>query len=188
MGFQTAVLNNIGFGVPGELYLEGPLRGQPAVLNTGTPANNVIGRAFTIVDDATGSFDTTSDPQPLEVAAGGTGVFAGILANPKVYSNVGTSAGGTLAPNLTLPNGTMVELVQECTGIIVQLGAACAIGDWVYYTDATGVLTTTAPNAAAPASSTRVPGGFVRRFESAAAGLAVISVNDDHLDVPTTGV
>lgn len=186
MGFQTTVLNNIGFGVPGELFLEGPLRGQPGVLNTGTPANNVIGRAFTIVDDATASFDTTADPQPLEVAAGGTGRFAGILANPKVYSNLGV-AGDTLGPTLVLPNGVMVELVQETAGIIVQLGAACAIGDWVYFTNATGILTTTAPNAAAPASSTRVPGGFVRRYESAAAGLAVISLNDDHLDVVTTG-
>lgn len=175
MAFQASVTNNIGFGVVGELYLEGPLRGQPALLNSGTPANNVIGRAFTVVDDGTASFDTAADPQPLEVAAGGTGVFAGILANPKVYASIGTTADGTLASTLALPNGRIVELVQETAGLIVALPAAFAVGDWIWFNQATGVLVSTAPGASAPASSTRVPSGVVERFESAAAGLAVIS-------------
>lgn len=179
MPFQTAIGANIGFGVPGELFLNGPLRAQPARLNTGTPANNVIGRAFTIVTDATGSTDTAADPAPLVVAAGGTGVFAGILANPKVYSNIGTTAGGTLAPNIVLPNNTMVELVQETAGLIVALGAACDIGDWVYFLTATGEIVTAAPGLDnAPANSARVPGGHVVRYNSAAAGLAVIAFND----------
>lgn len=179
MPFQTApILSNIGFGVPGELYLEGPLRAQPGVLNSATPANNVIARAFTLVDDGTASFETSADPQPMEMQAGaptGTPVFAGILANPKVYSNIGTTAGGTLASNLALPNGTIAEFVTQTAGLIVQLPAAFAIGDWIYFTNATGVLTSTAPGATAPAASTRVPGGRVVYFESAAAGLAVIS-------------
>lgn len=172
---QPPIQNNIGFGVPGELYLEGPLRGQPGVLNTTDPTNNVIGRAFTLRDDGTASFDTSADPQPMEMQAGGTGVFAGILANPKVYSSLGTQAGGTLASTLTLPNGTIAEFVTQTAGLIVQLPAAAAEGDWVYFTNATGVLTTTAPGASAPANSTRVPGGRVVYFETAAAGLAVIS-------------
>lgn len=177
--FQTAVTNNIGFGVPGELYLEGPLRAQPGVLNSTDAANNVIGRAFTVRDDATASFDTTADPQPMEMQAGGAGVFAGILANPKVYASYGTAAGGSLASTLTLPNGKIAEFVEETAGIIIQLGAACAVGDFVYFLTATGVLVTAAPGAAAPANSTRVPGGHVVRFESAAAGLAVISLNSN---------
>lgn len=178
MAFQAPPIGNtIGFGVVGELYLEGPLRAQPAVLNSGTPANNVIGRAFTIIDDATASFDTAADPQPLEVGAGGTTVFAGILANPKTQVSLGTAADGTLASTLTLPNGRIVELVQETAGLIVTLPAAFAIGDWIWFNQATGVLVSTAPNASAPASSTRVPNGVVVRFESAAAGLAVIAFN-----------
>lgn len=178
MPFQSIVdTTNIGFGVIGELWLEGPLRAQPGRLDSTDAANNVIGRAFTIKDDATASFDTAADPQPLDVQAGGTTVFAGILGNPKVYASGGTTAGGTLAPTLVLPNNTMVELVQETAGIVVQLPAAFAIGDWVYWTNATGVLVTTAPNASAPANSTRVPNGVVVRFESAAAGLAVIAFN-----------
>lgn len=177
--FQQTVANNIGFGVVGELYLEGPLRAQPGVLNTTDPTNNLVGRAFSVRDDATASFDTTADPQPMEMQAGGTGVFGGILANPKVYASFGTVAGGTLASTLLLPNTTIAEFVQETAGIIVQLPAACAVGDWLYYTNATGVLTTTAPGASAPANSTRVPGGRVVRFESAAAGLAVVSLNSN---------
>lgn len=174
---QPPILNNIGFGVVGELYLEGPLRGQPGILNSTTPANNVIGRAFTIVDDATASFDTAADPQPLEVGAGGSTVFAGILANPKVYSNVGTVADGTLASTLTLPNGRIVELVQETAGLIVTLPEAFAIGDLVWYNTTTGILARTAPGTATLAGHLRVPNGVVVRFESAAAGLAVIAFN-----------
>jgi hypothetical protein len=178
--FQQTIGANIAFGVVGELFLEGPLRAQPAILSSATPANNVIGRAFFILDDATGSYDTIADPQPLEVGAGnvsGTQVFAGILANPKVYANYGT-VGDSLAANLVVPNTTMVELVQESAGIIIQVPAVCAIGDWVYATNATGILTTTAPGASAPALSTRIPGGVITRYESAAAGLAVMALGN----------
>lgn len=176
MAFQSTISNNIAFGIVGALYLEGPLRAQPAVLKSGTPANNVVGRAFTIQDDATASFDTTGDPQPLDVQAGGTGRFAGILADPKVYASYGVT-GNTLGNTLVLPNTTVVELVEQSAGLIVQLPAACAVGDWVYWLTATGELVTAAPGAAAPANSKRVPGGHVVRYESAAAGLAVISLD-----------
>lgn len=176
MTFQSTVSTTIGFGVVGELALDGPLRAQPARLDSASAANNVVGRAFTIKDDATASFDTSDDPQPLDVQAGGTGVFAGILANPKVYPLYGT-AGDSLAASLTLPNNQMVELVQETSGIIIAVGAACAIGDWVWFSQTTGALQTTAPNAAAPGGTTRVPNGRITRYESAAAGLAVMEMN-----------
>lgn len=177
MAFQSTIANNIGFGVVGELFLDGPLRAQPGRLVGATPANNVIGRAFTISDDATATFDTSDDPQPLDVQAGGTGVFAGILANPKVYTTAGTLAGGSLADSLVLPNNTMVELVQECAGLIVSLPGAFAIGDWIWYNTTTGALQSTAPGASAPAGTARVPNGRVTRYESAAAGLAVIELD-----------
>lgn len=182
MAFQSTINANIGFGVVGELFLEGPLRAQPGILNSATPANNVIGRAMYNLADASASFETTADPKPLSVGAGnvaGTQVFAGILANPKVYPNYGVT-GNSLGPNLTVPNGTVVELVQESAGIIIQVPTTVAIGDWVYATNATGVLTTTAPNAAAPANSTRIPGGVIVRYESAAAGLAVMALGNQN--------
>lgn len=177
MAFQSTVSNMLGFGVVGETYLDGPLRAQPGRLDSTSAANNVIGRAFTVKDDATASFDTSADPQPLDVQAGGAGIFAGILANPKVYALQGTTAGGTLAASLTLPNNTMVELVQECAGIIIAVPATCAIGDWVWYSTTTGELQTTAPGASAPAGTARVPNGRITRYESAAAGLAVMELN-----------
>lgn len=177
MTFQSTVSNNIGFGVVGEIFLNGPLRAQPARLDSTDAATNIIGRAATIKDNATASFDTSADPQPLDVEIAGAGVFAGILAMPKNYPLYGTVAGGSLASTLTLPNNTMVELIQECAGLIITLGAACAIGDWVWYSVTTGELQTTAPGAAAPLGTARVPNGRITRYESAAAGLAVMEFN-----------
>lgn len=176
MTFQSSVANNIGFGVVGELAFDGPLRAQPGRLDSASAANNVIGRAFTVKDDATAGYDTAADPQPLDVQAGGTGVFAGILANPKVYPLYGTT-GDTLASSLTLPNNTIGTLVQETAGMIIAVPAACAIGDWVWFDNTTGELQTTAPGASAPAGTTRVPNGRITRYESAAAGLAVMELN-----------
>lgn len=178
MPFQTSVSGQIGFGVVGELAVEGPLVAQPARLDSADAANNVVGRAFTVTSGATGSWTANGDavnPAPMVVAAGGTNPFAGILANPKVYVSGGTLAGGTLAPTLTLPDGTMAELILSHPGVIVALPAASEVGDSVFYTNATGILTTTAPGAAAPAASTG-PIGRVERYDAAGSGLAVISV------------
>lgn len=178
MAFQSSVSAQMGFGVVGELAVEGPLVAQPARIVSGDAANNVVGRAFTVTSGGTGSWDGTSadagDPAPLIAAAGGTNPFAGILANPKVYPGLGTQAGGTLAPTLTLPNNQMAELILEHPGVIVTLAAA-AVGDVVYFANATGILATTAPGAAAPANH-QGPIGRVERYSNAGAGLAVISV------------
>lgn len=180
MAFQTSVAKNIGFGVVGEIALDGPLRVQPAKLTSASAANNVVGRAFTASAGGSASFEASGNPNPVTAAAGGTDPFAGILGFPKVYPLTGTTAGGTLAATLTLPNDTLVELVQETAGMVVALGAAASVGDWLYYTNATGVLTTAAPGTAnAPADSTRVPGGRVERYDGAAAGLAVVSFNSN---------
>lgn len=178
MAFQSTVVGQIGFGVVGELAVEGPLVAQPARIVSGDAANNVVGRAFSVTSGATGSWTANGDavnPAPLVAAAGGTNPFAGILANPKVYPGVGTVAGGTLAPTLALPNNSMGELILSHPGVIVTLPAASEVGDSVYYTNATGVLTTTAPGAAAPASSTG-PIGRVEYFDETGSGLATISV------------
>lgn len=165
----------MAFGVVGELHNDSPHRGQPGVLNTADPANNVIGRALTVVSGATGSWAAgsagASDPKPMIMAAGGAGVFAGILANPKVYVGYG-GATGPLSPSLAVPNGIVIEAVTE-GDIIVAIGAASAPGDSVYYLTATGVLVTTAPGAAAPANSAG-PIGTIERYTNAAASLAVL--------------
>jgi len=180
MSFQSSVLAQIGAGVIGELAFDGPFRGQPAIVHSADAANNVVGRAFTITSGATGSWQAGSagaaNPAAIKVAAGGAGVFAGILANPKVYALVGTAVGGPLAPSLAVPNDIAVELVTE-GDIFVALGAASAPGDVVWYLEATGVLVTSAPGAAQPALTGDYPIGTVQRFTDAAASIAVIHVS-----------
>lgn len=125
MSFQSLVRATLTSGVVGELAFEGPLRAKSAILRSADPLYNVIGRAFTLVSQGVAK-------------AGGTGVFQGLLANPKTYASNGSNA-GTLAPTLTLPNEQQGELVDM--GIMfVSLPAAAAIGDLVQYDNTTGAL------------------------------------------------
>lgn len=155
---QSTVALNQGFGVVGEVVFEGPLRAQPGILK-GTAANIIVGRAFTI-DSADGQF------QP-----GGTGVFGGILSDPKALQSVGTLAGGPLAPTLTVPAGTVGQFVTMGE-IVVALDNAAAIGDGVFFTNATGVLSA----GTASTGQTQIAGAQVKRYANAAAGLAVVSL------------
>ena len=160
MPFQSTVNLAQGFGVVGELLAEGPLIAQPGVTK-GTAANIVVGRAFTI-DTADGQF-----------SPGGTGVFGGILANPKTYASIGTQAGGPLAPTLTLPVGTVGEFVTMTPGICVQLTNAATVGAGVYFVNADGTLAA----GTAGAGQTQIPGAKVLRYSNAAPGLAWIGLN-----------
>jgi hypothetical protein len=131
MTLQSTVALNQGFGLVGELVFEGPLRAQPGVVK-GTAANIVVGRAFTI-DTADGQF------QP-----GGTGVYGGILSNPKALQSVGTAGGGPLAPTLTVPAGTVGEF--STTGeMVLAITNAANPGDKVTFATADGQLSALAP-------------------------------------------
>lgn len=126
MTFQATVANVLGFGVVGEYAFLGPSRAQSASLLSDSAANNVVGRGFTQVSEGV-------------VKAGGTGLFAGILANPKVYASRGTTADGSLAPTLTLANYEQGEFVTM--GILnVALLTAFNIGDGVLMDTTTGEL------------------------------------------------
>lgn len=131
MPFQSTINIEQGFGVIGEILFDGPLRAKPGVLK-GTAANIVVGRAFTI-DAADGQF------QP-----GGTGVFGGILGNPKALASVGTSAGGPLAPTLTVPAGQIGEFVTMGY-VVVSLATAANQGDKVTFSQSTGALSALSP-------------------------------------------
>lgn len=129
--FQSTVNINQAFGVIGGLYKAGTLRAQPGIIDTvGTTNPNRVGRAFTNVPGSDG-----------HMQVGGAGaVFAGILANPKVYALQGTAAGGTLAASLDLPQYAKGEFVYSTTGMIVFLEAAANIGDTVDFDTTTGQL------------------------------------------------
>jgi hypothetical protein len=163
MGFQTTVNQLQGFGVIGDVYDDGPIRSEPFIINSPDAANNVMGRAFTVTSEQ-------------HARAGGTGVFAGFLINPKEQTTSGTSAGGTLAPTETIPNNTVAELLNMGS-MVVSLPAAAAIGDLVLYDTTTGALSTIAPGATYPAG-TLFAHAVVDRWTVSGAGLAVIKVTD----------
>lgn len=170
MAFQSAVNYDLGFGVVGEQFLAGDVRATPANIVSGSAANNVIGRAFTISDDANSSGDAVT------AAAGGTGIFGGILSNPKEYSTAGTAAGGALAPTLTLPNNSIGSLVNVTPGHVITLAGAADVGYWVEFVQATGVLNAIAAGGTVTSGSTIIKGARIERYD-VASGLAVMSLN-----------
>lgn len=138
MTFQSTVNYDYGFGIPGEIVRDGPMRSHPGYLNSGSAANNVFGRAFT--QPAAGG----------AVVAGGTGVFFGLLGNPKQHASFG-GASGPLSPSFALPNNVVADFVYM--GLIVaQLATAAVIGELVTYNTTTGALDSVAPVAAFTAS------------------------------------
>lgn len=141
MAFQTAVNYELGFGVPGALYDDGPVRSAPYELVSTDAAYNVIGAtAFTL------STANPGDGSASGIArAGGTGAFVGILMNPKVYATAGTTA-GALSPSMTLPNYTIAELLTM-GDIIVTIPGPASVGDLVCFDLTTGKLGTYPKNA-----------------------------------------
>jgi len=128
MAFPTTVNTAQAYGIPGELAFEGPLRAKAMILDSADAAYNVFGRAFTTKSEGVAQ-------------AGGTGPFAGILANPKTAVSFGTAAGGPLAPSNVLPNGAVQDIADM--GIMyVTLAAAAKIHDRVFYDNVTGILGT----------------------------------------------
>lgn len=168
MGFQTTVIADIRSGIIGELAFNGPTRAVSAMLDSGAgAANNVVGRAFCY-----------ASAENNTVSAGGAGIFAGILIQPKSHALRGTAVGGTLADSLTLPDGVAVELLQMGEVFVSLTTDGATIGSLVKYADATGIL----DHGAATIGETQVPNATVVRVEpsptAAGAYLAVIRLTN----------
>lgn len=167
MTFQSTVRFDNAFGVVGEIRYDGPKRAKPGLLNTTLPANNVIGRAFTLNGDG------------QTIGAGGTGTFWGILANPKTYAAQGTSAGGTLAPTLTLANNVEAEFVDMGFVIIQPTNTGTLIGMDVHFVQADGTLITVAAGTAPAAGNTKVPNATIDYVpQPNALGMAVVRLTN----------
>ena len=165
MGFQSVVSIQQGFGVPGELFDDSPVRSAAWTLNSALQSYNIIGAtAYTVISQG---FAQAGNP-------GGTFVFAGILVDPKVYALNG-AGGNPLAPSLTLNNFTNAELLTM-GHIIVTLPAAAAIGDWVIFDNTTGALSTVVPGTSLPSGKSWA-NAVVYLYTVTGAGLAVIEVN-----------
>src|SRR5574337_1644429 len=139
MGLQSTVNIPLGFGVPGELIVDGPQRVDSLIVNSAGAEPNNIGYAYT-------KSNSTNIAAVGGTIASGT-VFAGILVNPKVYASVGSSS-NPLAPTLAIPDNAQGEFLTMGT-IVVQLTAAANIGDLVQYNTTTGALSTVAPGGSA---------------------------------------
>lgn len=140
--FQSAVNIFQAFGVVGEILLAGPTRAAPAILDSDAVPQK-IGNAFTWVSGANAGNNSNQNVAGV-AKVGGTGVFAGILVNPKVYAAQGTVAGGTLAPTLVVPDQTIGELLFMGE-IVVSLPGPANQGDLVVYDPLTGDLNSIPP-------------------------------------------
>lgn len=160
MPFQSSVNTAQGYSVPGDIAFNGPTRAATYTLVSASAAYNIVGAtAFTVTSEGV-------------AAAGGTGVFAGILIAPKSYASYGTT-GDTLAPSMLVPNNAPAELLTMGQ-IVVYLPGAAAIGDPIKYNTTTGALGTGAPGAGEAA----VPNAKVTNFTVSGAGLAVITLTN----------
>lgn len=166
--FQSTIYTVTGQGVQGDLYADFPVECLPYVLDSTDAANNIFGNAFTVVSQGVAQ-------------AGGTGVFAGFLVNPKNYAAFG-GVGGPLTPTLTLQNGIQGQLLTM--GLFYAfLPAAAAIGNLVVFDTTTGALQTITPGSALPVG-TAFAYAKVDVLTVTAAGLAILNANPT-LTIPT---
>lgn len=150
MAFPATTIADLVSGIPGEISFDAPYTGVAAVINSASAANNVFGRAMTYVDE---SVET--------VGAGGTGLFAGILVNPKGFAVAELSSTGD-----TVPNGAPVELMREgeCY-VLLSAGTAVTIGDPIYFVNADGTIGA----GTATTGQTQITGATVFRHNPSAA-------------------
>lgn len=166
--FQSTIFTLTGQGVQGDLYGDQPVRCLPYVLNSASAANNIFGNAFTVVSQGVAQ-------------AGGTGVFAGFLVNPKNHASFGGSA-GPLSPTLQLSNGEQAQMLTM--GLFYAfLPAPANIGDLVVFNTTTGALQTIAPGNPLPVG-TAFAYAFVDVLTVTASGLAIINATPT-LTIPT---
>jgi len=165
---QTTVTANLGFGSVGSIYSTSPLRVVPGVLNSADAANNVFGRAFSVATAG----DGTATGTVSKYAAGGTsGLRMAIMVSPKEQVSLGTTAGGSLAASLALPNGEVSSFLTMGE-VVVSIAGAVALTDAVKYNTTTGVIGTGAPGG----GEAVLTGAKFTRWANAAAGLAVLEM------------
>lgn len=165
--FQSTVNIVLGFGIPGELIVDGPQRVDSLTLDN---VGGFIGTAFT-------KSNTTDIASAGGVITDGSVVFAGILVNPKVYASYGAPGGNPLDPTLFLGPNTQGEFLTMGT-IVVTLNGAANIGDLVQYNETTGALSAITPGTSPGAGYALVPNAVVWQYPQSATGLAAIRLTN----------
>lgn len=119
-----------------------------------------VGRAF--------SYDSTDKSLAVQ---GGTGIFAGILVNPKVYTHSGLDA------TLVVENGKTGEL---CTfgRIVIKPANSAVVGYSAYRDDSTGAISAYS-GTGSQSGKTLIPNSqFILVDSTSPNGLAVLSINN----------
>ena len=157
MAFPSSVISDLVSGIPGEIAFDAPYTGITAIVDTTTEANNVFGRAFTYKTESVES-----------VQAGGTGLFAGLMVNPKAHA-INTLA----ATTDSVSNGRVSEFcVEGEVYVLLSAGTAVTIGDPVFFVNADGTLGA----GTAAAGQTQIAGATVVRHNPSAANAPSLAV------------
>lgn len=162
--FQSAVNVTLGFGVIGELIVDGPQRAEPLILDS---TGGTIGNFFTK------SNSTGVATQGGTIGAGI--VLAGFLVNPKEFASFGGTS--PLDPTLTLAGNKQGVFLTMGT-IVVSVTGAANIGDLVQYNTTTGALSCVAPSASATVGNALIPNCVVYRYPTSATGLIAVRITN----------
>lgn len=169
MAFQNKVNIEQGFGVPGDIHLDSPMRTESLIIDSKGANPNVVGYAFT--KDA-----KTNIAQVGGTVASGR-VFAGILVNSKEYPSYGT-AKGALEPSLAIADNTHGDFMTM-GDVVVRVTTKCDIGDLVAYDTTTGELSTVAAGGSASGGKALIPNAVVYRYPvTGNGGLTVIRLTN----------
>lgn len=165
--FQSTININLGFGIPGELIVDGPQRVDSLTLGS---TAGTIGLAFT-------KSNTTNVASMGGTITPGTSVFAGILVNPKTYALDGYNSSSQLDPSMTLAPYSQGEFLTMGT-IVVNIVGAANIGDLIQYNNTTGVLSAVVPGGTVTAGNTFIPNAVIWNYPTTATGLTAIRITD----------
>jgi hypothetical protein len=161
MTFQTSINYDYGFGIPGEVVRDGPLRAHVGYIKSANAANNVFGRVFTLNADG------------KTVGAGGTGEVWGVLANPKQHASFGGAA-GPLSPSFVLPNDVTADFAEFAKIVVALTGTVPATpGLQLQFKQSDGTISLPATPGTADSGCTMF-NGWVEDYPQPAEGGALI--------------
>lgn len=175
MAFQTQINRFLAGGIAGEYADDSPRRETGYILTAQKDALN--DDAITALPKFACAF-THTDTDGVAIV-GGTGAFAGVLVNPKMYVNH-----ANLNASLELPDGSQGGL---CTmgHVFVKSATAFAPGYVAAYANATGVISAYASVASIPEGSTQIPAQFIQ-ISGSANDLGILELGAFAIEAPST--
>jgi hypothetical protein len=157
---QSTVRLDLGYGLPGEVAYDGPMRAQMGQIDpAATAANCLFGSTFFTLNDTTGLMEPGGD---LTVS---TNSYGGLLCNPKQYASLGTP-GNPLAATMQATPGNDYSF-GEMGFFFVQSANGGTAGNVLAYVVATGQISAYATVGAIPEGSQQVPNAVVSRMLAA---------------------